>query len=277
MKSNQIDSTTSRNFDFLVEQTSQIISSSHTEIVKSINFTMLLTYFKIGETIINNEQNGQERAGYAKGTLKELSKTLTSLFGKGFSHDNLQNMRRLYIAYKNYETVSRISQGKLGWSHFITLLNMDTDLERAFYEIESAKNNWSVRELKRQYNSSLYERLALSKDKKDVIKLSEQGHILEKPQDTIKDPLVLEFLGLKEEAIYSEKDLETKIIDNLQNFLLELGKGFAFVSRQKRISFDNKHFYIDLVFYNWILKCFVLIDLKIGELVVRILGRCKCM
>jgi len=173
-------------------------------------------------------------------------------------------MRSFYLIYSKGQTVS--DEFNLSWSHYLKLMSIDDENERRFYEIETYKNNWSLRELQRQYDSALYTRLALSRDKKKVIELSEKGLIIEKPKDAIKDPYVLEFIGLPERPSYTESDLEQKLIDKLEHFLLELGTGFTFVARQKRITFDEKHFRIDLVFYNRILKCFILIDLKIGEL-----------
>ena len=173
-------------------------------------------------------------------------------------------MRSFYLIYSKGQTVS--DEFNLSWSHYLKLMSIDDENERRFYEIETYKNNWSLRELQRQYDSALYTRLASSRDKKKVIELSEKGLIIEKPKDAIKDPYVLEFIGLPERPSYTESDLEQKLIDKLEHFLLELGTGFTFVARQKRITFDEKHFRIDLVFYNRILKCFILIDLKIGEL-----------
>ena len=226
--------------------------------------------------IVEEEQEGKDRAEYGKQLLRGLSKALTNEFGKGFSTTNIQQMRSFYLAYQNQQTLSANSKTeiqqtasanfKLSWSHYLKLMRIDDENERKFYEIESAKNNWSVRELDRQYDSALYTRLVLSRDKGKVKELSEKGLVLEKPKDAIKDPYILEFIGLPEKSSYSENDLEQGIIDKLEHFLLELGTGFTFVARQKRISFDNKHFHIDLVFYNRMLKCFVLIDLKIGEL-----------
>ncbi len=258
-----------------------LLQSARNKVVRTVNQTMVVTYFEIGRMIIEEEQGGKERADYGKSLLKELSKVLTKEFGKGFSVDNLENMRRFYLVYGKSETLSRISSKAisetasrelkqeefiLSWSHYLKLMRIDDENERKFYEIESSKNNWSVRELDRQYDSALYARLVLSRDKDEVKKLSEKGLVLEKPKDVIKDPYILEFIGLPEKSTYSESDLEQGIIDKLEHFLLELGTGFTFVARQNRISFDNKHFRIDLVFYNRILKCFVLIDLKIGEL-----------
>lgn len=281
-----------------------LLQEARLQVVRTVNHTMVYTYFNIGRMIVEEEQNGKERAEYGKQLLKGLSKRLTEEFGKGFSVDNLQNMKRFYITYSIYETLSHISNSEqisqsvtgvsdkdvisstvstnfettnlsfvLTWSHYTFLMRMDNKEERNFYEIESAKNNWSLRELKRQFDSALYARLALSRDKVEVKKLSEKGLIVEKPKDIIKDPYILEFLGLPEKHSYSESDLEEEIISKLEHFLLELGNGFTFVSRQKRITFDDKHFRIDLVFYNRILKCFVLIDLKIGELKHQDLGQ----
>ena len=196
---------------------------------------------------------------------------MTKEFGKGFSVDNLENMRRFYVVYGKSETLSR--NFDLSWSHYLKLIRIDDENERKFYEIESFKNNWSVRELQRQFDSALYTRLVLSRDKEKVKELSEKGLVLEKPKDAIKDPYILEFIGLPEHSSYSESDLEQELIDKLEHFLLELGNGFTFVARQKQISFDDKHFRIDLVFYNRILKCFVLIDLKIGEIKHQDLGQ----
>ncbi len=255
-----------------------LLQSARQQVLRTVNKTMVITYFEIGKKIVEEEQNGKERADYGKSHLKELSKVLTIEFGKGFSVTNLQQMKKFYVTYQKQQTLSAKSEiankkqqtmsakFELSWSHYLTLVRMDNENERQFYEIESVKNNWSVRELKRQYDSALYTRLVLSRNTEKVKELSAKGQILEKPKDAIKDPYILEFIGLPENSDYSESDLEQKIIDKLEHFLLELGTGFTFVARQKRISFDDKHFRIDLVFYNRILKSFVLIDLKIGEL-----------
>ena len=251
-----------------------LLQSARNQVLRSVNQTMVITYFQIGKMIVEEEQNGKERAEYGKGVLKSLSGVLTKEFGKGFSVDNLENMRKFFLAYEKSETLSRKSDKNiLSWSHYLKLMRIEDIDERSFYEIESLKNNWSVRELQRQFDSALYTRLALSRNKDKVKELSEKGLILEKPKDAIKDPYILEFIGLPEHSEYSETDLEHEIIDKLEHFLLELGNGFTFVARQKRISFDDKHFRIDLVFYNRILKCFVLIDLKIGEIKHQDLGQ----
>jgi len=249
---------------------------------------MVSTYFQIGRMIVEEQQDGEARAIYGKALLEELSKVLKEEFGKGFSADNLENMRRFYLIYGKSETVSRISASpisetlsrkseeepfNLSFSHYVKLMRIDDPNERRFYEIEASKNNWSIRELQRQYDSALYLRLSLSRDKEGVSELSQKGQILQKPKDAIKDPYILEFLGLPEDTSYSENELEQRIIDKLEHFLLELGNGFTFVARQKRITFDEKHFWIDLVFYNRILRSFVLVDLKIGELKHQDLGQ----
>lgn len=264
-------------------QVVELLQSARKNVVRAVNQTMVLTYFEIGKMLVEEEQEGKERADYGKQILKELSKVLTKEFGKGFSVDNLENMRRFYLVYGKSETLSRISENaisetpsrefNLSWSHYLKLIRIEDENERKFYEIESFKNNWSVRELQRQFDSALYTRLTLSRDKEKVKELSEKGLILEKPKDAIKDPYILEFIGLPEHSSYSESQLEQELIDKLEHFLLELGHGFTFVARQKRISFDDKHFRIDLVFYNRILKCFVLIDLKIGEIKHQDLGQ----
>jgi predicted nuclease of restriction endonuclease-like (RecB) superfamily len=241
------------------------------------------TYWKIGRLIVDEEQRGKKRAGYGERLLIRLSKDLTKKFGKGFSVDNLESMRSFYLVYPYFlksETMSRKSVksakasristetllSQVFWSHFRELIKIKDNTARSFYEIELINNKWSVSELKRQVDSMLFERLALSKDKRKVKKLAKKGQIIEKPEDAIKDPYVLEFLGLQERTYYTESQLEQKLIDHLQEFILELGKGFTFVGRQKRITIDNDHYYIDLVFYHRILRCLVLIDLKVGKL-----------
>jgi len=284
----------------LFQQVAVLLKNAQQQVLRTVNSTMVYTYFEIGRVIVEEEQNGNERAEYGKQILKGLSEQLTKEFGKGFSLSNLEQIRKFYLIYSKSETLLRILQiqnpqsvivesessipqsltvefkkfdyhtlisfFKLTWTHYLFLMRIDDENERSFYEIETEKNNWSVRELKRQYNSALYIRLALSRDKEGVLKLSEEGQIIEKPKDILKDPYILEFLGLPEMKQYSESELEQEIINKLEHFLLELGEGFAFVARQKRITFDDKHFYIDLVFYNRVLRSFVLIDLKIGEL-----------
>lgn len=279
----------------IFQQVAELLQNARQQVLRTVNSTMTITYFEIGRIIVEEEQNGKDRAEYGKQLLKDLSKQLTKEFGRGFSIDNLENMRKLFLTFSKSETLSRILQNqknqsvtaefnkvdyqtlssffKLTFSHYIFLMRIEDEKERRFYKIESEKHNWSVRELKRQYNTALYTRLALSRDKEGILKLSEKGQIIEKPKDIIKDPYILEFLGLPELNQYSESELEEEIISKLEQFLLELGHGFTFVARQERITFDDKHFRIDLVFYNRILRCFVLIDLKIGELKHQDLGQ----
>lgn len=262
-----------------LEKVGNILSQAKHNIKTAVNLSMVYTYYEIGKIIVEEEQNGKHRAEYGQYILKNLSEYLTDNFGKGYSVDNLKLMRKFYTIYSHDtigETVFPQSEklpstetGRkfyLSWSHYLKLMRIDNVDERHFYEIESVKNDWSLSELKRQFNSSLYERLALSTDKENVKRLATDGQIIENPQDLVKDPYVLEFLGLPELAEYSETELEKRIIDNLQKFLLELGKGFTFVGRQVRLTFEEEHFRCDLVFYNRLLKCFVLFDLKIGEL-----------
>ncbi len=248
----------------LANRISELLISARTKVLQTVNNTMVLTYFEIGRMIVEEEQNGKQRADYGKHIIKSLSERLTKEFGKGFSQRNLEQIRQFYSVYSKTQTLS--AEFNLSWSHYLKLMRIDDENERKFYEIESYKNNWSLRELNRQYDTALFTRLTLSKDKNEILQLSIQGQTIEKPQDAIKDPYILEFIGLPENSNYSENDLEQKLIDKLEHFLLELGNGFTFVARQNRISFDDKHFRVDLVFYNRILKCFVLIDLKIGEL-----------
>ncbi len=248
----------------LANRISELLISARTKVLQTVNHTMVLTYFEIGRMIVEEEQNGKQRADYGKHIIKSLSERLTKEFGKGFSQRNLEQIRQFYSVYSKTQTLS--AEFNLSWSHYMKLMRIDDENERKFYEIESYKNNWSLRELNRQYDSALFTRLTLSKDKSEILQLSIKGQTIEKPQDAIKDPYILEFIGLPENSNYSESDLEQKLIDKLEHFLLELGNGFTFAARQNRISFDDKHFRVDLVFYNRILKCFVLIDLKIGEL-----------
>ena len=294
--------------DHLADIIASLIEESRKHVVAQINTAMVRTYYEIGRIIVENEQGGDSRATYGKSMLKELSGRLNKRFGKGFSVDNLENMRRFYRTYsdrnsetlsrisemgisetvsrisveKISETVSRISENasiapfdafSLSWSHYLFLMRIDNPEERSFYEREATEERWSLRELKRQFDSALYERLALSKDKQAVSEMSRKGIVVAKPEDIVKDPYILEFLGLPEESKYSESTLEQRIIDKLQIFLMELGKGYTFVGRQVRLTFDDKHFFCDLVFFNRLLQCFVLIDLKIGEITHQDLGQ----
>jgi len=287
---------TSKKYNNLLGKIADILIAARTKVVREINRVQVLAYWEIGREILEFEQKGKIRAKYGEEVIVRLAKDMTERFGKGFSERNLRNMRAFYLNFPIRQTVSAEStegqkfhtlsgksetvshksaiqqtlSGKfepmLSWSHYCELLKVEESFARSFYEQEAVQNNWSVRELKRQINSMLFERIALSKDTKAVMEMSQKGQIIEKPQDAIKDPYILEFLNLKEETSYTETQLEQAIIDKLQYFLLELGKGFSFVARQKRITIANRHYYIDLVFYNRLLKCFVLIDLKTGEL-----------
>ncbi len=256
-----------------------VLSQARKNAKTAVNLSMVYAYFEIGKMIVEEEQHGQNRAAYGKQILHELSIYLLQKFGKGFSPTNLKQMRQFYVIYshdqisqtlsdqfKNLPVVSTGRRFYLSWSHYLKLMRIENVEERHFYEIESVKNDWSLSELKRQYDSSLYERLALSTKKDKVYELALEGQKVETAKDVVKDPYVLEFLGLKELPEYSESELENRIIDNLQHFLLELGTGFAFIGRQVRFTFDEEHFMVDLVFYNRLLRCFVLFDLKIGEL-----------
>ncbi len=248
----------------------QLISQARQQVQRNINSTMVQTYWHIGKRIVEEEQQGQKRAKYAAEMFKHLSEHLTHDFGRGFSATNLKQMRQFYLTYsiRQFATdkLRTFPNPRISWTHYVFLMRLKDPNERDFYEIETSQNMWDLKELKRQFNAALYQRLALSRDKEGIKALSQVGWTIESPFDAIKDPYILEFLGLETHPSYSEEDLETAIIDQLEAFLLELGKGFTFVARQKRITFDEKHFHIDLVFYNRLLRAFVLIDLKIGEL-----------
>lgn len=253
-----------------IEQVKQLLRKAQHNAVRSVNYIMVQTYFELGKRIVEEEQNGKTEAKYGQYLLQNLSNELRAEFGKGYSKRNLELIRKFYLTYRFAK--SPISQS-LTWTHYLKLMRIENDEERAFYEIETAKNKWSVRELQRQLDSELYTRLTLSRDKNKISELSEKGLIIEQPKDVIKDPYVLEFLGLPELSSFSETELEKQIISKLEHFLLELGNGFTFVGRQVRFTFDDEHFRIDLVFYNRILRCFVLIDLKIGKLKHQDLGQ----
>lgn len=272
--------------DGFLKNIADVLKNARKNAKTAVNLTMVYAYFEIGRMIIEEEQNGKDRAAYGKQILQELSGYLTAQFGKGFSVGNLKNIRQFYRVYAHDqigETVFSQSEdfpvtksGRrfyLSWSHYLKLMRIDDEDERHFYEIEAVKNNWSLSELKRQFNSALYERLLLSTEKDKVYDLALKGQVIEKPSDLVKDPYVLEFLGMQELPEYSESELENRIIDHLQQFLLELGKGFTFVGRQVRFTFDEDHFRVDLVFYNRLLRCFVLFDLKIGKLTHQDLGQ----
>ena len=252
---------TKSKYNELIERISGLVAQSRTELAKTINTKIVNTYYTIGKYIVEYEQKGRLRADYGSELMKKLSKELSAKLGKGFSQRNLRDMRRMYLTYPKWQTVS----AKLSWSHYCLLLSIGDEAKRGFYEKESIKNLYSFRELKRQISSALYERLALSKDKKGVLELSKKGQIIESADDVIKDPYVLEFLRIPESERLSETKLESALIRHLRSFLLELGRGFSFVNRQYRITMNNVHHYVDLVFYNIELKCYVLIDLKVRE------------
>ncbi len=259
--------------NLLAERIEQLIHEARKRAIVAINTTMVYTYFEIGRMIVEEEQQGEVRAEYGKSLLRNIAEYLTKKFGKGFSYTNLKQMRTFYITFAKGQTLSDQFNFSLSWSHYLKLMRIENPDERKFYEIEAAANNWSLRELQRQFDSSLYERLSLSRDKEGIADLAKKGQIIEKPEDMIKDPYVLEFVGLPELPQYSESDLEQRLINNLESFLLELGKGFTFVGRQVRFTFDEQHFRVDLVFYNRILRAFVLIDLKRGTLKHQDLGQ----
>lgn len=286
----------------LVKKAVLLIEAARNQTVRQTNSLMVFTYFHLGRLIIENEQGGKSKAAYGEETIKQLSVQLTKKFGDGFSERNLIQIRHFYLSYQNrfnqisipqtlsaklkqsskMQTVSAESEQAdkpgfqkgisfadifpLSWSHYVLLSRIKNNDEKAFYEIEATQGNWSVRELQRQFDSGLFERLSLSKNKRKVKELAEKGQIIEKPEDVLKTPYVLEFLGLHEKSEYTETDLETAIISKIEHFLLEMGKGFLFQGRQVRFSFDEENFYVDLVLYNRLLQCFVLVDLKIGKL-----------
>ncbi len=241
----------------LIALIANCLTQGRLQAAQQVNTTLLETYWQIGRYIIEFEQGGQARAEYGSKLLAQLSKDLKASHGKGFSRRNILDMRRFYLTYPKWQTVS----AKLSWSHYTELLAISDDLARSFYEQQCLKENWSVRELKRQKNAALFERVALSKDRTEILSLAQQGQQLDAIQDVVKDPYIFEFLDLPERN-YKESELEQRLIEKLEQFLLELGKGFAFIGQQYRITLNNTHFYVDLVFYHRILKCFVLIDLK---------------
>lgn len=285
----------------------QLVLDARQAVSRAVDTCQVMASFEIGRRIVEHEQQGAQRAEYGKQVLKELARQLAGEFGRGFSRSNLEYMRKFFLAYRDrLPDISQMPSGKLpsapphksqmpsgvlpeavpivqlpiaqtpfhlGWSQYVFLIGIKNDEERAFYEIEAAGNGWTLPELKRQFNSGLYERLALSRDQDGIRQLAQRGQTITAPKDLLKDPYVLEFLGLEERDRYSENDLETAIIDKLEHFLLELGKGFLFEARQKRFTLDGDHFFVDLVFYNRLLRCYVLIDLKLGKLAHQDLGQ----
>lgn len=281
----------------------ELILAARRSVSRGVDLVQVWTNFEIGRHIVEHEQAGADRAAYGQNVLNVLSKKLATEFGRGFSRSNLEYMRKFFVLYRERIAISQSGTGKsetdsyaktaipqfrtgqsatasanlspfsLSWTHYVFLMGVRNAAERSFYEIESAEQGWNLDELKRQFNSGLYERLALSRDKAGILKLASEGQIVGKPEDMLKAPLVLEFLGLSEQARYSESDLENAIINRLERFLLELGKGFLFEARQKRFTLGEDHFFVDLVFYNRLLRCYVLVDLKIGKLTHQDLGQ----
>jgi predicted nuclease of restriction endonuclease-like (RecB) superfamily len=283
----------SRRLGPLIEQVRTLVPSARQAAANSVNALQVLTNFGIGRLIVEHEQQGRYRAAYGKETLVHLSASLTAEFGRGFSRANLEYMRKFYLLWHDRAVqISQKPSGKLpspasgrtpsgkspapftlSWSHYVLLLTIKDAQERGFYEIEDTQSGWSLPELERQLNSGLYERLALSRNKKQVRLLAEKGHIVTQPSDMLKDPYILEFLGVQEKPAYTETELEEAVIGKLQHFLLELGKGFLFEARQKRFTFDEEHFFVDLVFYNRLLRCYVLVDLDLDKLTHQDLGQ----
>ena len=245
-----------------------LVINSRNKVYHTVNTEMLNLYWNIGKVIMEIQQ-GEERASYGDTVLDKLSKKLTNEFGKGFSSRNLRTMRKFYLMYPIWKTVS----AKLSWSHYLELIKIDDELKRNFYLNECINSKWSVRELQRQRDSLLYERLTISANKEKILELSEKGQILKTSKDLVKDPFVLEFLDIKENTDYLESDLEKNIIENIKDFLLELGEGFSYVGNQIRLTLEEAHFYPDLVFYNRLLRCFVIIDLKIGKVTHQDIGQ----
>lgn len=249
-------------YNELIDKIGSLLQQGRQQAVQSVNTILVQTYWHVGQHIVEFEQKGNEKAEYGSQLLDTLSNDLTQKYGKGFGRSNLFQIRQFYIKFQNIQTLS----GQLTWSHYTEILKSNNDLELGFYAKQCQHERWSVRELKRQMKSSLFERLALSKDKEGVLRLAKEGHVVENAEDLIKDPFVLDFLNIPEQYQYLENELEEKIISNLQQFIMEMGKGFAFIGRQYRMSIGGRHFYLDLLFYHRILKCFVLVDLKRGEI-----------
>jgi predicted nuclease of restriction endonuclease-like (RecB) superfamily len=285
------------------ESVAQTIEQARRLVGRTADLIMCVTYFEIGRMIVEEEQGGKARAEYGRALMRELAGFLKQKYQRGFSLSTLKNAKQFYNAYssvvrenepavldgksqtllgffengfstaKSQTMISQLYPFNLSWSHYLILMRVKNDDERRFYEIEAARQQWTYRQLQRQYGSSLYERLALSRDKNEVMRLAKEGQKMEQSRDMLKNPLVLEFLDLAEDSAYSETDLESAIISKLSHFLLELGKGFLFEARQKRFTFDEEHFMVDLVFYNRLLACYVLIDLKTDKLKHQDLGQ----
>ena len=256
----------------MIGQIRSLLENARQKVAAEVNSTLIMTYWQIGKIIVEDEQQHESRAEYGKQTLKTLSKVLTDEYGKGFSRSNLQNMRLFYLVYPKCQSVT----GKLSWTHYCELLLISDEQKRSFYEKECANARWSVRELKRQIDSSLFERLLLSSgeaNKEKVLALALNGNEIAKPEDIIRDPYVFEFLGLPEDKPFFESDLETALVAQIEKFLLELGRGFMFVGTQQRVTFNNHHYYVDMVFYNKILRSYVLIELKNTKLMPEAVGQ----
>ena len=248
-------------YQHLLVKISDTYQSGQVKATQAVNIQLLETYWQIGQHIVEFEQGGNVRAEYGKALISNLAKDLSLLHGKGFSASNVKRFRQFYLAYPIGATLSH----QLSWSHMVEFLKIDDLLERSFYEKQTQLENWNIRELVRQKNTALFQRLALSKNKEEILKLSAHGHEIARPADILKDPYIFEFLKIPEQQLPSEQELENHLCNNLQQFLLELGKGFTYVGRQYRMTINNKHYRVDLVFYHRILRCFVLIDLKINE------------
>ncbi len=285
MKNKKVEIVESDEFKNLFDKSKKLIDSARSNMGQMANAITVLTSFLLGRYIIEQEQKGAERAKYGAKVLDSLSSYLTEEYGRGFSRSNVAGMRQFYMAYRDredkiiqsgigqLETVYKKIPFKLSWTHYQILMRIENRDERDFYENEAIRSNWNVSTLKRQFHSSLYERLALSRDKNEVMRLANEGANPQKPEDILHTPYILEFAGLEDKAAYHESDLESAVIEKMQKFLLELGKGFLFEQRQKRFTFNDKNFYVDLVLYNRLLRCYVLIDFKIAELTHQDLGQ----
>ena len=275
----------------LCQKAVDLIDRARNTAIREVNLVQLLTYYTLGKWIVEVQQGGSGRAKYGKRVLETLSDALNHVFGKGYSVSTLTNIRKFYEIYKNRISAPMVTDFsepnpqplvtkfgndvpfRLSWTHYLILMRIQNEEERDFYEQLAIQENWGKRELSRQYGSSLYERMLIGKDKQQILRLSKKGRLAEKPADLVKDPYILEFLGIPEQTDFSETELESRLIDHLQEFLLELGTGFAFVARQKRFTFEEDHFRVDLVFYNRLLQCFVLFDLKAEKLKHQDLGQ----
>lgn len=255
--------------DHVYGRIKDVLTQARSRAWQAVNAAMVTSYWEVGRIMVEEEQRGKARADYGQRLLDVRSQRLTAEFGKGFDRTNVAKMRAFYLAYPIVDAL----RPQLSWTHYRLLLRVEKPEARAFYEAETVNAGWSTRELERQINSLLFERLALSRDKEGVMELAIKGHEVQKPEDLVKDPYVLEFTGIRQDERFLEADLERSLIEKLQQFLLELGKGFAFMGRQQRIVLDGRNFHIDLVFYNRLTRCFVLIDLKIGELTHQDLGQ----